>query len=803
MIQSVRFSACFPLAAVLGVAMTFATVVAATPGDPVMAAGCDLRTTADAEGQALIERLLRSAGEAQDPADLTIDYPLNESIFPPEIIAPTFLWHDSSGDAAAWLVELSFGKSQARIRVLVPGLPPPQGEIDPLAISGTNEVYKPTPYQASAKSWTPAPDIWAEIKKLSVERPASVAFYGFRAGKPERVVSRGRITLTTSSDPVGAPIFYRDVPLSPTTTKKNIMPLPKGALPLIKWRLRDISRPASRVMLSDMPTCANCHSFSADGKTMGMDIDGRQGDKGAYALAPIDQPMVIEDDEIISWNSFEEKPPDHKTLGFLSRVSPSGRYVTSTLNEAIYVRNFRDFAFGQVFYPTRGILAYYDRETGEMKSLPGADDPQYVHNGGVWTPDGESIVFARAGAKDPFPEDRPLAQYSGDPNELPMRYDLYRIPFDGGRGGEAKPIVGASANGMSNTFPKVSPDGEWIVFVKAKNGMLMRPDSTLWIVPATGGEARRMRCNTRLMNSWHSFSPNGRWLVFSTKANTPYTQMMLTHIDENGNDSPAVLIQNSTAANRAVNLPEFVNVAYEDFTGISVPVVEFYRHYHRGNDLALEGKDREAIAEFELALKDSNESRIHDAMARCLIRTGQTDKAMKQIRESLKLNPYNFQTHLNLGYLLTAKGQYDKALEHLDWAVRIHPRHQQGWFNRATLLLNLGRKELALADYDEALRLEPRYPEALNGRGIVRRDLGDLSGARADFDASIAMNPNQVKPWYFRALIRQETGELPAALEDVTRALEIAPQNSPHRAEIESLERRLRAQLDARNDAGA
>ena len=62
------------------------------------------------------------------------------------------------------------------------------------------------------------------------------------------------------------------------------------------------------------------------------------------------------------------------------------------------------------------------------------------------------------------------------------------------------------------------------------------------------------------MNSWHSFSPNGRWLVFSSKSRSPYTQMYLTHIDENGNDSPAILIEGSTAANRAVNIPEFVNI---------------------------------------------------------------------------------------------------------------------------------------------------------------------------------------------------------------------------------------------------
>ena len=40
---------------------------------------------------------------------------------------------------------------------------------------------------------------------------------------------------------------------------------------------------------------------------------------------------------------------------------------------------------------------------------------------------------------------------------------------------------------MSNTFPKVSPDGRWIVFVQCRNGQLMRPDSQLYIVPAGAG----------------------------------------------------------------------------------------------------------------------------------------------------------------------------------------------------------------------------------------------------------------------------------------------------------------------------
>jgi Tol biopolymer transport system component len=164
--------------------------------------------------------------------------------------------------------------------------------------------------------------------------------------------------------------------------------------------------------------------------------------------------------------------------------------------------------------------------------------------------------------------------HANDPNETQIQYDLYRIPFNDGKGGTPERIVGASQNGMSNNFPKVSPDGRWIVFVQCHNGQLMRPDSLLYIVPFNGGVARRLRANTSLMNSWHSFSPNGRWLVFSSKSRSPYTQMYLTHIDADGNSSPAILIDNATAANRAVNIPEFANTAGDGIEDIEVHVAD-------------------------------------------------------------------------------------------------------------------------------------------------------------------------------------------------------------------------------------
>jgi len=296
------------------------------------------------------------------------------------------------------------------------------------------------------------------------------------------------------------------------------------AIPLIQWRLRSIGQLQSRVVLEGMHTCANCHSFSGDGKTLGMDMDGPQNDKGLYAVVSLKPQTAIRTQDMISWNPSQDRQFAFNRVGFMSQVSPDGKYVLTMLTSAdrlpqnnYYVANFKDYRFLQVFYPTRGILYWYDRATRQRHSLPGADDPRYVQTNGVWSPDGKYVVFARAEAKDPYPADGTMATHANDPNEIQIKYDLYRVPFNEGRGGRPEPIAGASANGMSNSFPKVSPDGRWIVFVQCRNGQVMRPDGQLYIVPAEGGSARRLKANMSPMNSWHSWSPNGRWLVFSSK----------------------------------------------------------------------------------------------------------------------------------------------------------------------------------------------------------------------------------------------------------------------------------------------
>jgi tetratricopeptide (TPR) repeat protein len=728
---------------------------------------------------------IAAMAQAQTAA-ITIDYPRDESVFPPEITPPTFLFRDSSGHAGSWRIDIDFGGHAPAIHVESKGERLRVGEIDPRCVSPNNELPKLTPGQASAHTWVPDAATWAVIKKQSVAAPATVTITGVGASGP---VSSGRVRIRTSSDPVGAPIFYRDVPLMPSATEKGIIkPLAQDAIPLIQWRLRNVGESRSRVVLTGMPTCANCHSFSLDGKTMGMDLDGPQNDKGLYALAEVKPRMSIRNEDMISWNPSQDRQFGLNRVGFMSQVSPDGQYVLTTVSSAasaplnnFYVVNFRDYRFLQVFYPTRGILAWYSRATGRREPMPGADDPRYVQTDGVWSPDGKYVVFARAGAKEPYPADGQRAGYANDPAETRIQYDLYRVAFNGGNGGVPEPVRGASANGMSNTFPKVSPDGRWIVFVKCKNGQLMRPDSQLYIVPAQGGEARRMRCNTTLMNSWHSFSPNGRWLVFSSKARSPYTQMYLTHIDSAGNDSPAILIDDATAANRAVNLPEFVNIPPDGLLEIATPAVDMYKKFDHAFDLGEKGQYQEAVSAWrELAASNPDDARIHNNLGTALARIGNFTEAIPQFEKALELNPQFHAIHGSLGLALIAAGRPDEAIAHFEKALAVYPESADLHNSLGRGLAMRDRLDDAMAEFQKAAEIDPKSAEARNNIGRILASKGRLEDAIPYFQRAVEIDPDFAEAHQFLgAALYYARGRVQEALAQWREALRVRPDFLP------------------------
>jgi tetratricopeptide (TPR) repeat protein len=686
-----------------------------------------------AAGQAAVGTPARNA-----PARLTSDYPENGSIFPPGIAAPTFLWRGGSA-SNTWQITVRFADGTQPIHLTARGQRMRVGPIDSRCIAPTNELPKLTPKEAESWTWKPDQPVWKTIQIHSVTAPAVFTVAALKDGNPDGAAAG--ISFTTSTDPVGAPIFYRDVPLMPSINADGVIqPLPPEAVHLIAWRMRDIREPESHTVLTDVPTCLNCHSFSADGKTMGIDLDGPNNDKGLYAITAVEKRISIDDNKVVQWNT--DGRAGKMRVGFMSQVSPDGHYVMSgfsgsslEFNQAYYVRNFSAYKFLQVFYPTKGILEWYDRQTGRRQPLPGADDPRYVQTGGFWSSDGKWIVFARALAREPYDKNKPLANYANDPNETPIQYDLYRVPFNEGKGGAAEPITGAGRNGMSNSFPKVSPDGKWIVFVEAKNGEVMRPDSQLYIVPFAGGVARRLRANMAPMNSWHSWSPNGKWLVFSSKARGPYTQMYLTHIDAKGNSSPAILVDNATAANRAVNLPEFVNTSADGIDEIQVQAIEIYRLIEKALNLEDKKDYAGALAILRQAEQVApDDGRIHNDLAAVLYLQGDSDGAIAEVREALKISPWMAQAHFNLGAFLLNAGRLTEALPELEQTLEMNPSFPSGEEALAQAYGMERRDGEALEHYRKALELDPESLPALIGEARIlasSSDAGLRNGAEA------------------------------------------------------------------------
>ncbi len=706
---------------------------------------------------------------------LSVIYPLDSAVFPPEIVAPEIRWAVDTSRSFRWTIDISFPSIAHHVSIGTAGVPC-RPRVDSACLAPTNR-FPPEGYDTNHCGWTPDPRLWETIKYYSRGAWAQLTVVGVsEACEGKRDTLAGSVAFSTSNDSVGAVIFYRDVPLMPSETRTGVVkPLARDALDLISWRIHRIRSDSAPVVMSDMPTCANCHSFSGDGGVAGMDMDGPRGDKGAYALRDMADSMVIRQSDVFSWNDFN---PAKTTFGLFSRVSPDGQCAVSSVDEEVFVANYTDYRFLQTFYPTRGKLAVFSRKTGAIKLLPGADDSSYVHCNPVWSPDGATIYFLRAPARPAYGSSE-MPAHANDPREARICYDLYRMPFNDGRGGTPRPVPGASDNGMSNTFPKVSPDGRWVVFVKCRNGLLMRPDSRLYIIPAEGGEARELACNLPVMNSWHSWSPNGRWLVFSSKSFTPYTQMFLAHIDNEGNASRPVLVPNATADNRAVNLPEFLPMPDDTLEHIDVPAVEYKRFLDRSKEYVQEGRLDEALEAVRqsIALRDDYAD-AYSTLSYILDEMGKAEEAISFYRKAIGRDPLNDFNYLNLGVIYNSRGDYREARKLFDRALELQPENALIYYNRAVSRRALADSAGAIRDCRTALRLDSAIAPAANLIGEIYFEQGNIAGACEHFVLACSAAPRYFPAQRNAAIAFSARGKRQKALEHYTSALRLKPDDT-------------------------
>jgi tetratricopeptide (TPR) repeat protein len=473
------------------------------------------------------------------PSGTKIIFPFDGTLFPSDIRSPEIRWEDGDAAHRLWRLDFSFRDPKRHIQVF-----------------------------CKSQRWTAAKGVWEDVKRASLEAPATLEIRGM-ASAGDASGTLARIGFSTSKDAVGAPIFFRAVP--------NPFPDPKDFVK-VKWKLGWVSSydPPTTVMRRQ-DRCFNCHIASFDGKSFGFEYNpvGDGTDRGGYLV--FDKPgkeVLWKPENFFDWNDYVPAAERKLHQAILSAVSPDGKFFV-TCGQAMTNVNLvpiRDLIGYELV--TKGILLYYSPADKVIRALPGGDDEHFVQVPTSWSPDGKTIYFSRARITPQFekinhaPMDKKLVaeQEKLGWRELdriyPLQYDVYRIPFNGGKGGPASPVAGAARNGKSNIFARISPDGKWLVFTQSGNGlMFVREDSDLYIIPPEGGTARRLGCNGPGADSWHSWSPNSRWLVFASKSYGSQTDLVLTHIDEKGRDSPPiVLTQMRDEDGLSANLPEFFNI---------------------------------------------------------------------------------------------------------------------------------------------------------------------------------------------------------------------------------------------------
>lgn len=294
--------------------------------------------------------------------------------------------------------------------------------------------------------------------------------------------------------------------------------------------------------------CINCHSFQ-DWHASHFQFHVRQKDGGT----------------VIARNGVLRKI-NLKADGFLSpgvypSWHPSEELIAYSLNST------RQYFYSKGIDKTEVIdsdsdIILYDPVTNQARAL--LADSLQLETFPYWSPDGRMLYFASAD----ITRLAPMKEYYFGPHYDELKYNLMRIPFDPAtrRFGEKELFFDAAALDGSATFPRVSPDGKYLLFTMARFGQfhIWHRDADLYLTDLTTGTCRPLEnVNSDEAESYHSWASNGRWIVFSSRRDDrTYTRLYLAWFDTEGNaHKPFLIPQRDPDRNlqlfKSYNLPEF------------------------------------------------------------------------------------------------------------------------------------------------------------------------------------------------------------------------------------------------------
>ncbi|MDR2811069.1 MAG: hypothetical protein LBB84_11050, partial [Tannerellaceae bacterium] len=203
-------------------------------------------------------------------------------------------------------------------------------------------------------------------------------------------------------------------------------------------------------------------------------------------------------------------------------------------------------------------IVVYDVEKHEIITASTLFSPHVFETFPTFSPDGKTLYFCSAPA-------RPMPQSFKE-----VKYDLCSISFDPASrtfGAVTDTLYHAAEGGKSASFPRVSPDGKYLLYTLSGYGnfSIWHKDADLYMLDLSDGANRPVDIlNSDDVESYHSWSSNSRWIVFSSRRiDGLYTRPFIAYINSKGKASkPFLLPQKDTdfyhRSMKSYNIPEFI-----------------------------------------------------------------------------------------------------------------------------------------------------------------------------------------------------------------------------------------------------
>ena len=363
-------------------------------------------------------------------------------------------------------------------------------------------------------------------------------------------------TMSVSSDSIDRFISYRIIPLAGEGYE---------TLDLVQ---RDITSFDENIYFSNTMiqhqqdgTCINCHHFS-NYRTDNMQFHVRQYKGGTVMV--IDgklRKVNLKTDGTVSAGVY---PAWHPTHDFIA-------YSNNKTHQSIHAMSHDKI---EVLDDENDIVLY---DINENTVSPIENDSSEMECYPAWSADGRTLYYVSNHYEAPFGPER-KAQIFED--RFKLHFNLYAKPFDPETRtwGPHYLVYDAAAADSSMTWPRVSPDGRYMMTCISTHGIfpLDQIASDLFLFDFKTGTARKIdEINSPYAESFHVWSSNSKWIMFSTRREDGvFTRLYFSHIDENGHFSkPFALPQEDPEFNRsflyAFNIAEFmvepIEISAHDF----------------------------------------------------------------------------------------------------------------------------------------------------------------------------------------------------------------------------------------------